>query len=221
MRGFNFVFGIWAFMAAITVPIAVWAIRLKKRRTQEFAAVAQQLGFRFLSDEWRGPVLSPEHKTCIIQRTRGGFRNVMLGSVGGLDVALFDYIYQAGKSTITLTLAAFTQERELPAFELRSENIFDRIGEAFLHRDIDFDSNPEFSRRYFLRSPDEAGVRRLFTNGLLAYFEQIPPEKKWQIETSAKTVIIYSYRQFMKASEIPAFQEEASAIARTILASAH
>ncbi len=183
--------------------------------------MAQQIGFRFLGNVWRGPVLSPTSKTCIIQRTRGSFNNVMLGTVGGIDVAIFDYVYVMGKSTVTLTLAAFTQDRELPAFELRSESIFDRLGEVFAHRDIDFDSNPEFSRRYFLRSPEESEVRHLFTTTLLAFFEQVPPEKKWQIETSAKTVVVYTYRQLMKAAEIPSFLDESSTIVRTILGSAH
>ena len=220
MKSFNVVLLIWAAMAAITVPIGVWAVRLKKRRTQEFADIAQQLGFKFIGQPWSGPVLSPIHKTCIIQRTRGGFRNVMLGSTGGLEVAVFDYVYRVGKSTVTQTLAAFTQNRELPPFALRTESVFDRLGETFVHRDIDFDSNPEFSRRYFLRSPDEASVRHLFTTGLLAFFEQIPPEKKWMVETSGKTLIVYTYRQLMKAAEIPAFLDEASAIARTVFEAA-
>lgn len=220
MKGINVIFWPAIFMAAISIPLALWAIRYRKRRTQEFAGVAQQIGFRFLGEVWQGPALSSAHKMCIIQRTRGGFRNVMVGSVGGMEVAVFDYVYQAGKSTATMTLVSFTQPRELPPFELRAENIFDRIGEVFVHSDIDFDSNPDFSKRYFLRSPDEAAVRRLFTTGLLAYFEQIPPDKKWQIETSGNTLVVYTYRPLMKAAEIPPFLDEASAIARTIVAAA-
>ena len=206
---------------AIGIPVVLWSLRYRKRRTQEFDQIAQQMGFRFLGDNWRGPVLSPRDRTCIIQRSRGSFHNSMIGAVGGLDVTVSDYTYQMDKSTVTLTLAAFTHDRQLPAFELRSEGIFDKIGDAFVHHDIDFDSNPEFSKRYLLRSPDEEGSRGLFTAGLLAYFEQIPLDKQWHVETSAKTLILYRYRQFMKAAEIPHFLNAASEIARTILAAAH
>ena len=206
---------------AVGIPVVLWSIRYRRKRTQEFEQIAQQLGFSFLGEPWRGPVLSPVDKTCILQRTRGGFRNVMIGAVGGLDVAVFDYTYQMGKSTVTLTLAAFAHDRKIPPFELRSENLADKIGEAFVHNDIDFDSNPEFSKRYFLRSPDEEGSRSFFTPGLLAYFEQIQPDKQWHIESSGNTLILYRYRQFMKAAEIPSFLDESSTIARTILGAAH
>lgn len=204
-------------LAAITISVVVWALRNARERTREFSDVAQQIGFRFLGNGWRGPVLSPLHKTCIIQRTRGTFSNAMMGSSGGLDVTLFDYTYPMGKSSVTLTLASFTQGRPLPPFELRGENIFDRIGEVFVHRDIDFDSNPGFSERYFLRSPDEAGTRILFTPSLLNYLEQIPPEEKWHVETSGQALVIYQYRQLFKAEEIPSFLDKSSAIVRTIL----
>jgi len=204
-------------VAAITIPIVMWAIRSARKRTQEFSEVARQLGFRFLGNTWRGPALLPEHKTCMVQRTRGQFTNAMTGSYGGLDTTLSDYSYQMGKSSVTLTLACFIQDRRLPPFELRGENIFDRIGEAFVHRDIDFDSNPAFSRRYFLRSPDEARTRNLFTPGLLSYLEQIPAEKKWHVETSGEALVVYQYRQLVNAAEVPAFLDESSAIARTIL----
>jgi len=211
---------IFAIPLAIAVPVVILSFRLAKRRTQEFSDVAQQIGFKFLGSTWRGPALSPVHKMCIIQSTRGGFKNVMIGSIDGLEAALFDYTYMAGKSSVTITLASFTQGKQLPAFELRSESIFDRIGDALVHRDIDFDSNPEFSRRYFLRSPDEAGVRNLFTPTLLSYFEQIPSDRKWHVETSANTLIVYQYQQLMKAAELPLFLGDASAIARTIFGAA-
>lgn len=221
MNNRNLPFLIALIPLAIFIPVVLWTIRYRKKRTEEFAQMAQQMGFTFLGETWRGPVLSPVHKTCIIQQTRGGFRNAMTGKMGGLDVAVSDYTYQEGKSTTTLTLAAFTHDRQLPPFELRTESIFDKIGDAFVHNDLDFDSNPEFSKRYFLRSPDEEGARNLFTPGLLAYFEQIPSDKQWHVESSAKTLIVYRYRQFMNAAEVPHFLNEASAIARTVLEGAH
>ena len=36
-------------------------------------------------------------------------------------------------------------------FEMRPENLLNKIGAALGRQDIDFDSNPEFSRRYLLR----------------------------------------------------------------------
>jgi hypothetical protein len=221
MSNSNLPFLVLLIPLVIGIPAVLWSIRYRKKRIEEFEQIAQQMGFTFLGKTWQGPVLSPIHKTCLIQQTRGGFNNAMVGAVGGLDVTVFDYTYQMGKSTVTLTLAAFVHDRQLPPFELRSENLVDKIGEVFVHNDIDFETNPEFSRRYYLRSPDEAPVRSLFTTSLLAYFEQIPPDKEWHIESSGKTLIMYRYRPLMKAAEIPPFLDEASAIARTILGAGH
>jgi len=202
---------------ALVVALIVWGNRYARKRTQELAEVAQQIGFTFLGKMWRGPVLSLQHRISLLQRTRGRFNNVMTGSVAGLQATLFDYTYQQGKSTVTQTLGAFSQDLQLPAFELRAENVFDRIGEVFAHRDIDFDSHLDFSKRFFLRSPDEAATRELFTPALLTYFEQIPEGEKWHVEGSGSTLIIYRWRGPVPASEIRYFLEKTSTIARTVL----
>jgi hypothetical protein len=204
---------------ALAAAIITASVLYGKKRTRELAAVAQQIGFTFVGRNWSGPSVSSEHKTSLLQKTRGRFSNVMTGSSGGLQISLFDYTYVVGKSTVTQTLAAFSQDLQLPPFALRPENVLDRIGEAFLHYDIDFDSNPEFSKRYLLRSPDEANTRRLFTPSLLAYIEQLPAEKKWHIEGTGPTLMVYRGGRPVSPFDMPSFLDETSTIARTFFAS--
>src|SRR5258708_8300663 len=143
----------------------------------------------------------------------------MTGSTSGLQVSLFDYRYTVGKSTVVQTVAVFTQDLQLPPFELRPEGFLDRIGDAVMHKDIDFDSYPEFSRRYLLRSPDEVSTRKFFAPSLLAYLEQTPSEQKWHIESTGTSLIFY--RGFpLKPSDIPAFLDQTSSIATSIFSSA-
>lgn len=210
------------FFVFLAVAAAVLAFTLvqAKRRRQALAAVAQQIGFIFEGTHWKGPSLSPRFKTCVLQRTRGNIRNAMVGSTGGLEVSIFDYSYRQGKASVVLTLACFSQNAELPPFELRPEGFFDKISDAILHDDQDFDTHPEFSRRYHLRTPDEKGTRKLFNPGLLTYFEQIPPDKKWHVEASGTSLILYRRRSPVNTTDIPTFLNETSAIARTILSSA-
>lgn len=210
-------FLLFGFFLALVVTLIVWGIRYARRRTQEFSQTAQQIGFTFIGNAWRGPVLSSQPRICLFQRTRGRFSNVMIGSAGGFGVALADYTFQMGKSTVTYTFALFTLDQPLPPFELRAENIFDRIGDAFVHNDIDFDSHPQFSRSYLLRSPDEAGVRQLFTPSLLTYFEQIPADRKWHVEASQTTLILYRSSGPLRSANIQSFLNETSSIARNVL----
>jgi hypothetical protein len=116
-------------------------------------------------------------------------------------------------------VACFSQNAKLPPFECRTENIFDRIGDAIIPNDIDFPSHPEFSKRYLLRSPDERRARSLFTASLLTYLEQIPPDKKWHIEGTADTLILYRGGFPVSPDALQAFLHESSAIARAIFGS--
>jgi hypothetical protein len=213
LRPLIFLGGFLALMAVIITA----SIRAAKKRTREMAAAAQQIGFRFVGNTWSGPALSSQHKTALLQRISGKRTDAMTGTSGGLQASLFDYTYRVGKSTVTQTLAAFTQDLPLPPFAMRPENIFDRIGDAILHNDIDFDSNPEFSKRYLLKSPDEAGTRRLFTPSVLTYLEQL--QTNWHIEGTGPTLMVYHGGSRVSPSDVPAFLEETSRIARTFFAS--
>jgi hypothetical protein len=153
----------------------------------------------------------------MLQRTRGRFSNVMTGGSVALQISLFDYTYPAGKTSVTQTVAAFSQDQILPPFALRPENFLDRLGDAIVHNDIDFDSNPEFSKRYLLKSPDEAGTRRLFTPSLLTYLEQF--QTSWYVEGTGPLLIVYHGGRAVSPSDLPAFLEETSRIARTFFAS--
>jgi hypothetical protein len=218
----NSIFNFWfvGFGLAAAIVIMALAIRQARQRTRDLTALAQQMGFTFAGRNWCGPVLSPNFKMSLLQRARGRFSDAMTGQIGGFQVGVFDYTYGNGKSSVTQTMTCFSQDAELPPFELRPENIFDKIGDAITHNDIDFDSNSEFSRRYHLRSPDEARIRVLFNPGLLAYLEQIPPDKKWHVEASGPSLIIYRHRWPAPAADVPALLNETSAIARTIFDSA-
>jgi hypothetical protein len=201
---------------ALIIVVIVWGILHARKRTQDLAAAATQIGFTFMGDTWRGPVLNPQHKTCLLQRTRGSFKNAMVGSAGSLQAIIFDYTYRMGKSTVTQTLACFSDKAQFPPFALKPEGIFDRLGDALVHNDINFDSHPAFSRRYALKSPDEAATRRLFTPGLLSYLEQIPSERNWNIETGGTNLFIYRAGRTVSPADLSTFFQETSSIATTV-----
>jgi hypothetical protein len=202
---------------AAAVGIIALAARQRRKRTSELAALAQGMGFAFIEKGWQGPELSSQYKTSLLQRTRGRYSDVMTGSIGSLRVSVFDYTYGGGKESTTRTMTCYSQTQELPPFELRPERIFDKIGDAIFQRDIDFDSHPDFSRRYHLRAQDEMRIRMIFNPSLLAYLEQIPPNRKWHVETSGPTLIVYRHGYPVRATEIQALLDESSAIAKTIL----
>jgi len=206
----------FGFFVALFVVIIVWSILYAKKRSQDLAAAAQQVGFTFMADTWSGPLLNPQFNTCLLQRTRGRWKNVMVGMSGNLQAIVFDYTYPAGKSSVTQTIVSFSQNIQLPPFALKPEGIFDRIGDAIVHNDIDFDSNPEFSRRYALKSPDESGTRRLFSPVVLSYMEQIASETQWNIETSGTNLFIFRAGRTVSPADLATFIQQTSSVAAVL-----
>jgi hypothetical protein len=213
----------WIVLLVLLVAIAVWifsSIRAKKR-TQALQETAQQIGLNFVGTDQSS---TTQVRTALFNKgSSRGFRNIMNGSFAGFQTSLFDYSYTTSdgrnSSTWTQTVAAFMQDAHLPMFELRPEGFLDRVGEAFVHRDIDFESHPEFSRRYLLRGGDEQAVRELFTPALLTFFEALPPERKWHIEGGEGTLFVYRSAATVKPDDIRSFLEETSSIAQTFFAS--
>jgi hypothetical protein len=181
-------------------------------------------GFTFEEDDWSDRAQSPQLGTVLFERGGGGrFKNILTGTASGFKTSLFDYSYTVGGSkssrTYTQTVAAFSQDRRLPRFEMRPEGFVDRIADAVVHKDIDFESHPEFSRRYLLRGSEPEKVRELFTPALLTLLEGVPSEEKWHIEGADSTLILYRSDVTVSAERTRAFLDETSSIARTFFSS--
>jgi hypothetical protein len=130
---------------------------------------------------------------------------------------VFDYRYTVGsgkhQSTVSQTVVHLRSPRlALPSFVLAPENILHKVGGLFGYHDIDFDSSPEFSKKYLLRgSGREERVRDAFTPSVRAYFEQRPP---LSVEGDGDQVVVYRERRIVKPEDVRTFVEDALAIAR-------
>jgi len=156
----------------------VTAVRVAGRKRRDaFAAEAARLGFTFSPDdeEWLRKELAPFHLF-----SRGHSKkisNVLRGQASALQIAVFDYRYTTGggqsSSTHSQTVLLFeTPEVQFPAFSLRPENIFHRIGQVFGLKDIDFEDAPEFSRQYLLQAEDESAIRNFFSDDAIRHFSE-------------------------------------------------
>lgn len=107
---------------------------------------------------------------------RARVTNYFLRIDGDEKLALFDLSYGRGSGRHAATIAALESPRlAVPGFAVRPERTIDRLLPTLGHGDIDFEGNPVFSHRYFLRGKDEAAVRALFTPQRLAAFEGVEP----------------------------------------------
>lgn len=209
-----------AFMA-LGITFTIRASINAKKRTQALQSFAQENGLEFAAGNLTAPI---DAQTALFDRGGSGrFLNIMSGNWSSLKITAFDYKYtiSSGKnsSTFVQTVAAFTQQLPLPWFELRPEGFLDRVGERFVHRDINFESNPQFSRRYMLRGKNQDAVRTLFAPALLSYLEMLPAGDWLHIEADASTLLMYRFNVQVKVEDLRAFLDDLSGIASTFLSS--
>jgi hypothetical protein len=129
---------------------------------------------------------------CIEKATEAGgdFQagiNTITGERRGRKLALFDYQWvtvsyyrdhRAGllgteresRRTHTRSAVAAQMGVSIPPILIRPERLVDKAAALLGYEDIDFDSMPEFSRRFYVNSPDPAFARRFVTPRLAKFF---------------------------------------------------
>jgi hypothetical protein len=207
-------------VAILGIVIVVLARRHEKRRAEEMKRRGRREGFTY---EEKSPDLLDGGFTGLHLFRQGHSkraRNVLRGSVGGRDAIVFDYHYTTGggqhSSHHAQMVAVFAlAESALPEFELRPENVFHKIGSAFGYQDLDFDANPEFSKRYVLRGPDESALRRHFARPLLRFFEK---HRGWSVECGGGWLVAYRHRKRVRPAELRKFVRECGELVKTVTA---
>lgn len=211
-------FGIAA-LGAVAI-LSIWVIRrtLRRRRTEALANTAVEMGFRF-DGETRTPYL----QTALFGKGHSRkFENVMSGERAGFVVSLFDYSFTTGggksQQTHTQTVANFSKDRvSLPYFELRPANILSRAWDAMAHKNIHFDAEPEFARRYVLQGALPDKVRELFTPSLISFLDRLDVHEKWHIEGVGSTLVIYRSDKTTPPEQMREFLDQTTQIATTFL----
>ena len=126
------------------------------------------------------------------------------------------YTVQSGKNSSSIeqtVVACELRDEDFPAFELRPEGLFSRIGQALGEPDIDFDSNEAFSRQYQLRGRDVETIRRLFERHAVAFLAE---SEGWSIEGSGSWLIVFRHGRRQKVDDMSSFIESARMVMQTL-----
>jgi hypothetical protein len=208
-------------IAAVAGVCALYVFlkRATRKRTDALQAEALQLGFKFDGDDWWDSSHAPQFGTALFERGNGpGFTNIMTGTREGLKVSIFDYSFleNAGRyaPTYRQTVAAFSKpEVYFIDFELRPSETVDKIKNALLHKNINFETDPEFSRRFTLLSSLKDEIRSLFTPSLRAFLESLDPAEKWHVEASGDFFVVYQFKKRTPPENLQAFLDQTTSIA--------
>ena len=204
-------------IALVVVLAVVLGRRAAARRRAGLEAVASQAGWSF-----RGETVTPDTLGLGVFPLLGEGRarqasNVLRIPREGSAVTVFDYQYTVGagrhQTTVVQTVAHMAPAGlSLPPFVLSPERFVHKVGGLLGYHDIDFDSSPEFSKRYLLRSKEaETTVRDLFTPSVRLFFEQREP---LTVEGFEGGLVVYRQGRRVAPEDLVTFVEDAQAIVR-------
>ncbi|MFT5778255.1 MAG: MFS superfamily sulfate permease-like transporter [Crocinitomicaceae bacterium] len=136
-------------------------------------------------------------------------QNVISGEFANSDVdwEISDIIFDEGamlsKEVYKTTVQLVHLSKEIPAFVLDQEGIFDKLFDKVLSMtgsdDIDFPEFPVFSKSIRLTGPDEALIRELFSSDLVRFLEA---EEVYHIECNGNALLIFKSLRIAKTGEI-------------------
>jgi hypothetical protein len=168
----------WTAILLVTGILSAKTIRAV-RRTREMRALAQRMGWSFQAQPALDVVWDRTRLGLFAVRMHQRIRNHLSATVGEYRVAVFDLEYsttrgEAARGSAQTVVHVQSTRLRLPAFTLRPERVFHRAGDRVGGGDIDFGSDPHFSRAFQLRGPDEDAIRDAFGKDVRAAFQRIP-----------------------------------------------
>ncbi len=192
----NIVFSAVAVVIFLAVLLYPYYLEHKKR-TNEFDRIATRLGFTSHRGEFqpdRSLLMSP-----LLQRGfRGVFGPAFTGKHERVEIAVFDYQYSSpgdssdsGDSSYLHTVVALHEPGvHISDFVMTPESFGDRFfGGLFGDKDVDFEDDPDFSRRYVLSGPNEEAVRDFFDPRLRSAF--MHGEENWAASAINNNLILF------------------------------
>lgn len=199
------------FVAVFGGGIAWLVYKQEQKRTAKIGQLAASMGLEFqpLGD------LELNQRLGVLQLFKLGhsrkLTNLLTGETDECRISIFDYRYTTGggksSHTTKITLAALESKRlRIPAFTLRPENFFDKIGSMLGLQDIDFTDNVEFSRSFVLKSAEEEKTRELFNRELQDFFLG---RRGCCVEAFPGIMVYYIPGRRRKPEEFPRLLEEA------------
>lgn len=229
----------WVAGAGIIVALTTrwW---LGARRGIAADKAARRLGLRLIESE---ASLSPDYFLGVPLFQAGhsaAFLNVMRGEIDGAEALLFDYRHTVGDlltamtstslladvaigyrenrapTIYNMTVAAFrVPPGAISQFELRQENVIDRMADPFKGENIDFPEHTEFSKCFLLRGPNPDRIRRMFDPQLVNFLmgQKVP----FCVESSGDWLVVYAFGQRVPLKHLTRFWDQARGIRNMLL----
>jgi hypothetical protein len=188
----------------LIVGIAAYSAYAQRQRREAIQTFAGEFGLIFApedSEQIRARLMDFQ----LFKEGRGQrVYNVLRAEAEGVRMSIFDYQFTTGggKSQHThhqTVLLVEASDLHLPPITIRQENLFDAIAGVFGFRDIDFEDQPEFSRRFLVKSPNEVMTRKLFDGDIFDFFVA---RRDLAFEAGRNRLVVYRRGRIVKPADL-------------------
>ncbi|RME29179.1 MAG: hypothetical protein D6800_02955 [Candidatus Zixiibacteriota bacterium] len=198
---------------AIFVAVAIGRQWYEKKRTEQLAKVADELGLSFSAKN--APL--PPAATSFELFSRGRktkASNAIYGEANGVQLVVFDYQFTVGSGknarTYRQTAISITSpELNLPRFLVRPRKSFLGLSlfgpkNVFAHKDIRLNDASEYSKQFMVSGDDEDAIHALFPEGLEPVTQGSPT---LTIEGCQDQLLVYRSKQRVRPEEIKSLMQ--------------
>lgn len=191
-------------VVGVVLLVALLGAKVQDLRTSKLREAADELGFTFRDTD--PSVAAVLNGFMLFGHGKASHaRNVLRGEAHGLETLILDYhdTLRAGPRmyTFRLSLLSFLKPGEdWPRFSLRPRQRFEGTGD----KDVTFEDDPDFSKRYVVRADDAEAVRRVFSDEVREFFRERPG--LW-VEAAGPRMV-YSTGRMLAPEYLQGFLEE-------------
>jgi len=162
----------------LIVGLAIYGFYAAARRRKVLGAWARGKGLSFDASKDRGMDNRFAGFKCLRRGHSRYAYNIMRGRWAGRELLAFDYHYTTGsgknRSDHYFSAVIVTAGLPLKPLLIRREGFFDKVTEFLGWDDIDFES-AEFSRKFFVTSPDKRWAYDVIHQRMMDYLMSGPP----------------------------------------------
>ena len=145
-------------IGVVAIAGAIYAYYAAKKRREDMAKVATQLGLSYEPKDLSGKDRIYSSISLFNKGDAHQASNIISGNKEGAYVDIFDYQYSTGsgknRTTHLVSACILKIPQQFRTLYIRPENFFDKIAGAIGFDDIDFESK-EFSSRFYVKSNDK------------------------------------------------------------------
>lgn len=220
----------WAVIIVVAIVATYVSSKNAKKRKQELAGVAQQLGLTPEATSIPFPGFERSGLDLFKHGEKRTACNVMSGTRNGLELRIFDYSYETSTvtstddsvqtSTYNQTVAAFRSPgAALPEFHLKPAGILSKVARG-LQKDMLLDGRERFNKEYKLKGSNPDAVTQYFTPAVVSVFEAHDHKHRWSVEACGDWLIAYREYSVVPPAQMQAFLDQTTEIAGKLLPAA-